>query len=466
MLPVNSNPFASLNPLADSIPISVRDSEEPMWEALIGKIIDGKVIPIIGPDFLTDNANIHVQLVEAMANWFKVKSSPTTFSELVYDKDYLEANKNNKDSVYTWINKLFEHGMPQQKPSELLQKLLESKLFPFVITTSFTPIVEQTMEKIWGKDLKVMNFSNNPAENDDINNASDITKPTVYYMFGRVGDSRPHRYVVTDQDMLDFCSSWLSGDEMRRPFKLIRELKDKFLLMLGTDYSDWLFRFIWYSIRKESELKSESNDMISNNVELEESFIKFMKRNNTYLRNNPEDVIKQIKDRMEHQYTQNPSLKQKLLNRITTKFSYPEEKADVFLSYSRRDSEFTAKLYETLTNRGLNVWYDKNNLTDGGKFMNEIKQAIKTAKFFIPILTHNIDAEKNEDHVYRYEWDAACEVRVGRTYIIPVSEKDFDFYHAGVNEKIQSHNSIQYASIEDVEIVADKIMSKYQSIKF
>ena len=146
MLPENNNPFVGLNPLAGSIPIPVHDPEEPMWEALIGKIIDGKVIPIIGPDFLTDNANIHLQLIEAMAKWFKVQSSPTTFSELVYDKDYLEANKNNKDSVYTWINKLFDPSVPQQKPSELLQKLLESKLFPFVITTSFIPIVEQTME--------------------------------------------------------------------------------------------------------------------------------------------------------------------------------------------------------------------------------------------------------------------------------------------------------------------------------
>lgn len=462
----HNNLFAGMDPTTGIIPITPPDLEEPMWEALIGKIIDGKVIPIIGPDFLAEGSNIHKQLVGALTNWFKVTSSPTTFSELVYDKDYLEANKNNKDSVYTWINNLCGPKAPKIQASKLLVKLIESKLFPFIITTSFIPIVENTMKDVWGNDLNILTFNNNPSENDDINNSSDLLKPTVYYMFGRVGDPRPHRYVVTDQDMLDFCSSWLSSEDTRKPYKLIRELKDKFLLMLGTDYSDWLFRFIWYSIRKESELKSESNDMISNNVELEESFIKFMKRNNTYLKNNPEEVIRQIRDRMELQYTQNPSLKQKLMNRITTKFSYPEEKADVFLSYSRRDSVFTAKLYEALTNRGINVWYDKNNLTDGGKFMNEIKQAIKAAKFFVPILTHNIDAEKNEDHVYRYEWDVACEVRVGRTYIIPVSETDFNFYHASVNEKIQSHNAIQFASYEDIEIVADKIMAKYQSVKF
>lgn len=462
-----SNFFANLNPTTGIEKSAQPDPEEPMWEALIGKIIDGKVIPVIGPDFLTDGLNIHTQLIEAIANWYNVSSSPTSFSELIFDKNYLEGNHNNKDSVYTWINNLCGPLSPRKpEPSQLLVKLLESKLFPFVITTSFIPIVEQTMEKIWGKDLKILNFNNNPSENDDIDNGSDINKPTVYYMFGRAGDSRPHRYVVTDQDMLDFCSSWLSGDDKKRPHKLIRALKDKFLLMLGTDYSDWLFRFIWYSVRQESELKSESNDMISSNTELEESFIKFMKRNNTYLKDNPEEVVRQIKERMERQYANNASLKKKIENRIITKFSYPEEKSDFFISYSRRDSEFVSALYEALSKRGYKVWYDKNDITDGGKFMNEIKQAIKTTKFFVPVFSHNIEAEKNYDHVYRYEWEVACNVHVGRTFIIPISEKGFDFYHSGVNEAISTCNKINFSSADDADQIAERISNVYKSINF
>lgn len=460
------NPFAGFNPIDGLSTFPMTDPEEPMWEALIGKIIDGKVIPIIGPDFLSDKSNLHQQLIQVLASHFKVTSNPTTFSELVYDKNYLEANHNNKDSVYTWINQICGPNAPALKPSELLVRLLESKLFPFIITTSFIPLVEQTMRRIWKDDLKILIFNNNPSENGDIDNESDLLKPTIYYMFGRVGDSRPNRYVVTDQDMLDFCSSWLSSDDDRKPYKLIRGLKDKFLLMLGTDYSDWLFRFIWYSIRKESELRSASNDMISSNVELEESFIKFMKRNNTYLKNNPEVVISQISERMEKQYELNPLLRQKLMNRVTTKFSYPEEKTDIFISYSRRDAQFAADLYEALTNKGLNVWYDKQNLTAGGKFMKEIKQAIKSAKFFVPIFTHNVEAEKNSHHVYRYEWDVACEVLVGRTFIIPVYEKGFDFYHSEVPEKIRKTNAIRFDFTEDLDSVVEKIMSKYQSVEF
>lgn len=440
--------------------VFVNKAEEPMWEALIGKIIDGDVIPIIGPDVLSNDINLHKQLIDFIAQEFMVTSRPKSFSELVYDSTYLAANKNNRDSIYTWINEIFGPDAPKQKPSDLLIRLLRSKLFPFVITTSFTPIVEQVMREVWKEDLRILKFNNNPSENKDIDNELDLTKPTLYYMFGRVGDTRAHRYVITDQDMLEFCSSWL--DENKRPKKLVNVLKKKFLLMLGTDYSDWLFRFIWFSIRKERETKDAKSDMIAN-CELEESFVHFMERHETYMKQNPDDVVTEIVKRMDRLYQYEPMLKEKLEKRITTKFSYPEENSDVFISYSRSDSAFVESLYEELTKKGLNVWYDKMNLTDGGEFMDEIKRAIQTAKYFVPILTTNIEKEKNAPHVYRNEWDIACGVGIGRTYIIPVSEKNFDFYNSHLPGKIQAHNAIIFETESDIPIVANKLINKIES---
>lgn len=40
MLSENNNPFTVFNPFAGSNPIPIHDSEEPMWEALIGKRIN------------------------------------------------------------------------------------------------------------------------------------------------------------------------------------------------------------------------------------------------------------------------------------------------------------------------------------------------------------------------------------------------------------------------------------------
>ena len=420
------------------------DKDEPLWDKLIQQIIDGNVIPVIGADLLIDNrSNLHDFIIDYLGRRFNLKSAPKSFSELVYDSDYTQNNR--RDNVYYQVNKIFAHKI--FPPSQRLQRLLSIRQFPFVITTSFTPVVEQAMRTIWKDELKVLRFNNNPAENNDIKNGTDLRKPTIYYMFGKVGEGA-HKYVLTDTDMLDFVSSWLSNDSKVRPKNLCSELKDKYLLMLGNNYSNWLFRFIWYSMRK----PNLGYGMLAYDNALDESLIHFLEREETFTRQNTSEVIDQILSRLDKKLKENEE----------TKFHKPEENMDIFISYSRSDSDIAEKLYKALTAQGKRVWYDKNNLTDGGDFMDEIRKAIRTAKYFVPILSQNITKEKGESHVYRNEWDQAIEVAIsmGRTYIIPLAEKDFDFYNAAIPEKLQRHNALFFSKEESMEAVAEKIIHK------
>lgn len=417
------------------------DKDEPLWDKLIQQIIDGNVIPVVGADMLIDNnVNPHQLLVDGIANMFRLTSHPHSFSELIYDPDYTKSNK--KVDIYYQVNKFFAAN--RFPPSRRLQRLLNIRQFPFVITTSFTPIVEQTMQTIWGDELRVMRFNNNPSENHDIKSGADLRKPTVYYMFGKVGEG-VQKYVLTDVDMLDFCSSWLSNDNKARPKNLFSELKDKYLLMLGNNYSDWLFRFIWYSMRK----SNMGQGMLAYD-HVDESLINFLERTETFTKQNPSDVIDQIITR----------LGQKLQENEQVKFDQPEENMDVFISYSRSDKEVAEALYAALTAQGKRVWFDKHNLTSGGNFMDEIRKAIRTAKYFVPILSENISKEKGQSHVYRNEWDLAIEVAIsmGRTYIIPLAQKGFDFYRAAIPEKMQQHNAIFFDSSESLEEAAEQII--------
>jgi hypothetical protein len=417
------------------------DKDEPLWDKLIQQIIDGNVIPVIGADMLIDNnVNPHQLLVDGIGKMFRLTSHPHSFSELIYDPDYTKANK--KVDIYYQVNKFFAAN--RFPPSQRLQRLLSIRQFPFVITTSFTPIVEQTMQTIWGDELRVMRFNNNPSENHDIKSGADLRKPTVYYMFGKVGEG-VQKYVLTDVDMLDFCSSWLSNDNKARPKNLFSELKDKYLLMLGNNYSDWLFRFIWYSMRK----SNMGQGMLAYD-HVDESLINFLERTETFTKQNPSDVIDQIITR----------LGKKLQENEQVKFDQPEENMDVFISYSRSDKEVAEALYAALTAQGKRVWFDKHNLTSGGNFMDEIRKAIRTAKYFVPILSDNISKEKDQSHVYRNEWDLAIEVAIsmGRTYIIPLAQKGFDFYRAAIPEKMQQHNAIFFDSSENLEEAAEQII--------
>ena len=424
-------------------PTIFESDDEPLWDKLIQQVIDGNVIPVIGADLLIDNvSNPHKFIIDFLAKGFRITSNPNSFSELVYDPDYMKANKNKEDAIYYQVNKILASN--KFAPSERLKRLLSIRQFPFVISTSFTPIVEQAMQAIWKDELRVMRFNNNPSENNDIKSGTDLRKPTVYYMFGKVGEGA-HKYVLTDTDMLEFVSSWLSNADRARPKNLYNELKDKYLLMLGNNYSNWLFRFIWFSMRK----SNMGHGMLAYD-QLDESLIHFLERAETFTKQNTSDVIDQIMTRLD----------KKLKENELTKFDRPEDNTDVFISYSRSDSDVAEKLYAALSAQGKRVWYDRQNLTDGGNFMEEIRKAIRTTKYFVPILSNHITQEKDESHVYRNEWAQAIEVAIsmGRTFIIPLAEQGFDFYRAAIPEKLQQHNAIFFNGDDDMSAVAEKII--------
>ena len=424
------------------------DPDEALWDKLIQQIIEGKVIPVIGPELLlVNNISINKFIIDGLGRKLGMTKSPNSFSEIVYSQEFKTVfgkRDIDRDRIYNLVNKIMTKTKFPATPQ--LEKLLSIRQFPFVITTSFAPIVEQAMSKIWKDELHVMRFNNNPAENDDIKTSSDLRKPTIYYMFGKVCEG-VKKYVLTDTDMLDYVSSWLSNDSKAHPKILCNELKDKYLLMLGNNYSNWLFRFIWYSMRK----TNLSQGLLAYDT-LDEQLIDFLERAETFTLQNTSDVIDQIFLR----------LREKLNKNELTKFNQPEENVDVFISYSRSDTDIAEKLYEALTLNGKRVWYDKNDLTDGGNYMEEINKAIKTAKYFVPILSENVLKEKKDSHVYRNEWDTAITVAtsMGRTFIIPVVEVGFDFYKAAIPEKMQQHNAIFFSRGKGVDAVTDKLIHK------
>jgi len=61
--------------------------------------------------------------------------------------------------------------------------------------------------------------------------------------------------------------------------------------------------------------------------------------------------------------------------------------ADVFVSYSRRDSEFVRRLAQSVSDRGKEVWLDTDGIADGEVFPQAIKRAIEGANAFVFVIT-------------------------------------------------------------------------------
>ena len=80
-----------------------------------------------------------------------------------------------------------------------------------------------------------------------------------------------------------------------------RSDKNRYLLILGNNYSDWLFRFIWYSMRSTTETM-RSSMMVHDAIE--PSLRRFLDRLQTFIGKDPEYVISEIERRVNERLEQ------------------------------------------------------------------------------------------------------------------------------------------------------------------
>ncbi len=394
------------------------NQDNSMWELLVDEIMKGEVIPIIGENIVLGEKNtVSKILIKHLSKKEGITSDPLNYSQLLFDSGY----KSDKNCIYDRLQELISKNQEKFIPSDLLKRILSIEQFPFIITTTIDYTIENTMREIWkkrGRDLKTKIFNNNPnelASLGDISNGTDIATPTIYYMFGKANSSRLHSFVITDEDMLSFCHSWLT--EGKRPPILSGVLRNKFLLFLGCNYPDWLIRFIWYSMRQNL---SNSGMLVDEGAE--DSLIAFLDRMNVKAQRNLDLVVSEIERRVSERIKKDD------------KFKQPQMRTDVFISYSRKDSKQAEDLYNALTEKGLNVWYDRENLALGDYWWERIEGAIKTTKHFIPLLSKSMISQVKEAHVYRAEWNTAIEyakqMSSKRNFIIPIIwDGEIDFYN-------------------------------------
>lgn len=431
------------------------DDLELHWSRLINEIVSGNVIPVIGPDFLIeDSKNLHQQIIDFLARKFNVLSCPTSFSQLIYD-DAFPAKSRGK--IYKYVDQVV--SAIHKTPNELLVRLLQTKRFPFVITTSFTPIVEQVMTTVYGKAPNVLVFQNNPTQDKvagigDILNAQEMAKPTVFYMFGKHCDcDLHHSYVLTDVDMMQYCSKWVSG--VGTPTALTNIIQDKYLLLLGNNYSDWLLRFIWYSLRSNEKLSSS----LFVKDQSDEALLAFLNRLEVFTQTDSSIVVSEIERRLE------------IFQTAASKRVANDYSLDVFLSYSHKDIATAVKLIKALSNQGLSVWMDnEGGIQDAENWRLAIAKGIKSCCIFVPMLTSTIESEITEEHEYRTEWRIAAQraSNIGNIpYIFPVAEKGFNFYNELTNipTEISEKNAVWYTPGDDFDNLALRIKEKVEQVK-
>lgn len=419
-----------MKPIERISPNSINNNDdEYAFEKLIKAIINDEVILMVGNNFefnkkhnaellkpLGNNATLSNHILRLLNNTYGCNA--ISFSDLECDPKFSYINdkkQNRKCNIYNEIYRTInECELSISDVSDGLKKLLSTGYFRFIITTSYFPLLEMAMKNQWGElNVDVLNIYDSDINKRDIDDVTiNFQTPTVYYLLGKL--SKTQKFVVTDNDCLKSLKTIMVS---MNNSKLMDLISSKYLLVIGCNEDNWLFRFMWYSLKGNDKLKKGGCVGRDNK---DEALERFLIRNGISVNHNSEDFAEKIFNA--------------LMERKKTEFDkLPDDKHwDVFISYSRKDGEIAKKVYEALTNVGLNAWYDKNNLAGRGeKFMNAIHNAIKKSSIFVPILSNTITSQREEIHPYRKEWEWAVNETIGlkaTVSCIPLIDDDYDLY--------------------------------------
>lgn len=396
-------------------------------------------------------------VIETQEDMGHVLRRSDNFSGLIVD------NGLSVDKVKKWVLNEIENNIDfnTDEVSSDLKKLLYTRLFRVVLTTTVDPYIENVMEEIWGKDgYRILNINNTPANNFDLS-SNDVRGdeyseiiPTLYYVFGKADPKDPlKKFAIADNDTMETITKWL----INPPGNLMSYLNKKKIMAIGCNLNDWCFRFFWYAMRKDGkDLKNGDIALRLNTTESESDMNLHNYLKNTigiHVEVNSHHFLNLLTNKLEEKRIANDALLHSTLGGI-------------FISYSHKDYPTAWKIFRKLKAHGFNVWLDNSKLYTGNDYELRIKNAIQQCKVFLPLLTPNVakDLKGNISTFYRKEWNYVCGEN-NDTIIMPVTAFGYDMrapYHQELPEKFLSVTVFDWDK-EPISILISHILKHFNS---
>lgn len=376
------------------------------WARLLEEISKGNVIPVLGQELFMlpmggENVSLRSYILGKMKERLGIKEDISDFSQLSYEYNIQAWRRIQSEPYYETTQLLRELGeMDSILPPELTA-LLSIDRFRLVLSTSFDNMAFHAMEKFWGKGkVKQMCYEKKSCKED----IGDLSVPCLYHMFGKAS-AVPHDFVLTDDDLLEFLHYWL--DENYRPKRLANVLREKYLLVIGCNYPNWLFRFFFHSLKFSSHVSATDKVGMLADSNLDKELVDFLSRMNAGVH---EDALAFIRE---------------LLSRWKAFKEGGEVKKEVFISYASEDFEQAKRVADTFQRLGIAVWFDKRSLEPGDEYLRMIEQNIQDSKAFVPVLSRSV--VNCGRRFFKREWKWAndeLELRFPDKFIYPVMIDD------------------------------------------
>ena len=420
--------------------------DEDAWDDLLNYIEEHRVIPIIGPDLLRVQTDaglrpLYVWLAEKLAARLAVDVAalpqPLTLNDVMCS--YL-GQRGRREEAYTRLRSIMREV--QFEPPQALRQLAQITDFDLFVTTTFDPLLENALnsERFGGQpSTEVIAYAPNrvadlPAER------ADLRRTVVYHLLGRLSASPT--YVLSDEDMLEFICALQS--EHLTPEKLFHELEHNHLLLIGSDFSNWLAR-LFLRMAKRKRL-SDPRDVIEvladDHTSKDERLVAFLQQVSVRTRvyGGAEAFVAELHRRWSARQRPAPAAQgANAPQRFLPPAREMPENA-IFISYAREDLPAVQRLKAGMDAAGLTTWFDLDRLEGGDDYDRKIRANIARCSFFVPVISAT--TQRRHEAYFRREWSYAVDrsrsIAEGAVFVLPVCIDDTQEATALVPEHFKS----------------------------
>ena len=387
--------------------------DEDAWEDLLNFIEEKRVIPIVGPELLKVETEagprlLHDWMAEKLAAKLGVDTArlpqPFTLNDVVC---WFLASRGRREDTYTRMRSILRET--SFAPPRALRQLAEIADFDLFITTTFDSLLEAAVNEVrfgGAQSAEVIGYTPNrvadlPAEREH------LQRPVVYHLLGRCSASPT--YVISDEDMLEFVCALQS--EHLTPEKLFFELEHSHLLIIGSNFSNWLARlFLRMAKRRRlSDPRDVGEVLADDHTGSDERLMAFLQQ--VSVRTRVYAGAEQFVDELHRRWTARRRPAEVIALASAPRRVLPPEREmpgnAVFISYAREDLAAVQRLKGALDAAGITTWFDMERLEGGDDYDRKIRRNIERCAFFVPVVS--AATERRLEAYFRREWSYALD---------------------------------------------------------
>jgi hypothetical protein len=435
-----------MNPEPATVTLSAAPFHDDVWEDLLNYIEEKRVIPIVGPELLRVETEAGPRLLlewlaDKLAARLNVDPAPLSKPLVLNDVvcAYL-ANHGRREEAYTRLRTIMREAA--FAPPLPLRQLAEITDFNLYVSMTFDPLLEQAVNQVrfgGAANTEVIAYAPNrvadlPVARDD------LQRPVVYHLLGRLSASPT--YVISDEDMLEFVCALQS--EHLTPEKLFHALEHNHLLVIGSDFSNWLARlFLRMTKRKRLSDPRDVGEIFADSHTLRDvRLVSFLQQVSvrTRLFSGAVEFVAELHRRWsERRAAAAPAAGSSAPLRFLPPDREMPENA-VFISYAREDLPAVQKLKAALDAAGVTTWFDMDRLEGGDDYERKIRGNIARCSYFIPVISAT--TQRRHEGFFRREWNHAVDrtrgMADGAVFILPVGLDGIAEADAVVPEKFKA----------------------------